>query len=213
MPSPVRNKALDWVKAGKPTKKLPVVSKTWQEHKERWSDCQACGLCDTRTKIVLCKGQLPADVVFIGEAPGTSEDVLGRPFAGPAGKLLDWIVEKAMPRGLRLAYTNLVGCIPTGDQYGTTRSPHKLEILSCEPRLRDFLGIAKPKVIILTGRLSEKYASGIIDGPHYYNLLHPAAVLQADESQKGLAIQKMILIVHEAFSVAEALLKKEERNA
>jgi uracil-DNA glycosylase len=62
--------------------------------------------------VVLCRGRLPCDVLFVGEAPGVSEDVLGRPFVGPAGKLLDTIVERALDGQYDCAMTNLVACIP-----------------------------------------------------------------------------------------------------
>lgn len=68
---------------------------SFQEHRRKWNDCQRCRLCEGRTNVVLARGRVPCDVLFIGEAPGVSEDILNKPFVGPAGKLLDSIVEKA----------------------------------------------------------------------------------------------------------------------
>lgn len=191
----------------------PVRKRTWKEHKQFWSSCTKCDLCHNRSNVVLCRGQLPCDVLFVGEAPGTSEDVLGRPFVGQAGKLLDDIIESSNRLQLRLAFTNLVACIPTGEKYGTTRAPTKEEIQSCEPRLKEIIRIANPKTIILVGKLVDKYVlSSTMEntGVHYFKLLHPAAVLQADESQKGLAIQKMRIILMDAFHVTETLLLAEQ---
>lgn len=70
----------------------------WTDHVARWKDCTDCPLCQQRDQIVLARGQVPADVVFIGEAPGASEDALGMPFVGPAGHLLDGIISNAIPQ-------------------------------------------------------------------------------------------------------------------
>lgn len=69
---------------------------TWTEHVARWRDCTACRLCQQRDRIVLARGDVPCDVLFVGEAPGASEDALGLPFVGPAGRLLDSIVDSAI---------------------------------------------------------------------------------------------------------------------
>lgn len=68
----------------------------FQVHTARWEGCTACPLCEGRSKVVLARGRLPCDVLFVGEAPGESEDALGVPFIGPAGKLLDRIVSEAL---------------------------------------------------------------------------------------------------------------------
>ncbi len=64
----------------------------WTDHVERWKDCTKCPLHTQRSNIVIARGQLPADVVFIGEAPGAIEDGTGLPFKDPAGALLDQII-------------------------------------------------------------------------------------------------------------------------
>lgn len=65
-------------------------------HVENWSDCRACELHLWRRNVVLARGALPCDVLFVGEAPGKSEDAVGAPFVGPAGQLLDAIVAGAL---------------------------------------------------------------------------------------------------------------------
>lgn len=69
---------------------------TWLEHVARWRDCQLCPLAQQRDNIVLARGTVPCDVLFVGEAPGVSEDALGLPFVGPAGQLLDQVVDRAL---------------------------------------------------------------------------------------------------------------------
>lgn len=69
----------------------------WQKFKERWKGGCGSELCGKpKNKIVLARGQVPCDVLFIGEAPGASENIVGKPFVGPAGKLLDEIIEKTI---------------------------------------------------------------------------------------------------------------------
>lgn len=68
----------------------------YQLHVERWSDCTACDLHEERKNVVLARGSLPADVLLVGESPGKGEDSLGSPFVGPAGQLLDEIVDRSL---------------------------------------------------------------------------------------------------------------------
>jgi DNA polymerase len=58
--------------------------------------------------LVTARGHVPCDILIIGEAPGASEDIIGRPFVGPAGILLDDILEKSLDPDIRVAMTNLV---------------------------------------------------------------------------------------------------------
>lgn len=132
-------------------------------HKKRWKGCERCNLCENRSNVVLARGELPCDILFVGEAPGPSENTLGRPFIGPAGKLLDRIIEAA--RGsyrARLAWTNLVGCIPLGDDSKKFDEPPKEAIEACAPRLRELVAIAKPKVIVTVGTLADKWTPKIL---------------------------------------------------
>lgn len=71
------------------------TSSPWQRHAEKWRDCHLCDLCSQRDRIVLAKGDVPCDLLIIGEAPGESENVTGLPFTGPAGHLLGKIVASA----------------------------------------------------------------------------------------------------------------------
>ena len=79
---------------------------------EKWGKCRECSLWEGRQRVVLCRGKVPADVLFIGEGPGESEDSIGQPFIGPAGHLLDQILEQSGVTEHRYCLTNLVCCIP-----------------------------------------------------------------------------------------------------
>lgn len=64
----------------------------YQLHVQNWVGCTRCPLAAGRKRVCLVRGSLPCDVLFVGEAPGESEDVLGAPFKGPAGRLLDSVI-------------------------------------------------------------------------------------------------------------------------
>lgn len=61
-----------------------------------WRDCQKCDLHHNRQQVVLARGCVPCDILFVGEAPGQSENSVGKPFVGPAGLLLDVIVTRGV---------------------------------------------------------------------------------------------------------------------
>lgn len=67
-----------------------------QAHVDRWANCEGCHLWEGRRKVITWRGTVPCDVLFIGEAPGVSEDVIGFPFVGPAGGIMDKIVKEAL---------------------------------------------------------------------------------------------------------------------
>lgn len=151
----------------------------WTEHVLRWRDCELCSLCETRNKVVLLRGQIPCDVLFVGEAPGESEDVFGKPFYGPAGNLLErmlsdagWNVADHDIEPVRRAFTNLIGCLPQEEDteregLGSKwklREPTKEEIKACAPRLREIVEITRPRVILLVGRLAENWVPKILAG-------------------------------------------------
>jgi uracil-DNA glycosylase len=147
---------------------------TWTDHVARWQDCTACPLAQQRTNIVLARGQVPCDVCFIGEAPGKIEDDLGAPFMGPAGHLMDQIIERAVPPGVTCALANLVCCFPKEAKATGDNEPTYKEIMACRPRLREFIGIADPRLIVTVGSLAEGFVE---DYPsrRRLHIIHPAA--------------------------------------
>jgi uracil-DNA glycosylase len=72
------------------------VHTAFLNHEVSWFDCQLCQLCQTRKKVVLFRGYLPCDILFIGEAPGEGEDAIGYPFIGEAGKYFDKLLNSAL---------------------------------------------------------------------------------------------------------------------
>ena len=66
---------------------------SWDSLKTECASCRACPLCEGRHNLVFGVGNEHADLMFIGEGPGEQEDLQGLPFVGPAGKLLDSMLE------------------------------------------------------------------------------------------------------------------------
>ncbi len=179
----------------------------YQKHVADWKDCQRCKLGQCRDKIVLARGQLPCDILFIGEAPGVSENVIGQPFMGPAGHLLDRIIKDALTgidKILRIAFTNIVACIPLDSDGDKVSEPDEEDIKACRPRLLEFCRIAKPKYIVHVGTLSRKsgvHAQNDIGAEwmpedefiKFTDIKHPAFILRANIAQKGLLIQTAVV--------------------
>ena len=168
----------------------------YQDHKAKWSNCADCLLSRNRRRVVLARGKLPCEILLVGEAPGASENMLGKPFCGPAGKLLDYIMLHAWGNDYRnYAITNLVACIPlTPDDRGKNTKaadPPKEAIEACEPRLNEFWGIADPLAVVAVGKLAKRH----LGDSAVASIVHPAAILRADVSQQDLAIQQSIVIL------------------
>lgn len=178
---------------------------TWLEHVARWKDCTACPLCRQRTNIVLARGKVPCDVLFVGEAPGASEDALGLPFVGPAGDMLDQIIERSLPSDTRYAMTNLVACFPSEAKARGDNEPEHEEIVACRPRLVEFIRLAAPKLVVCVGALAWNYvehnAYGMVIGAEkaaVIQIVHPAAILRMPLAQKQMAAQKAIVVLRNA---------------
>ncbi len=163
---------------------------------------------------VLARGSLPCDVLLCGESPGESENALGTPFIGPAGKLLDVIISQAQwalesvpdastgqQRPWTWCMSNLVACIPRLPDGGYDE-PGDDQIRACQPRLAEIIQIARPRILVRVGR----HAQDWVDGPGGYkyalrpdasirlvSMEHPSAILRKSESQKGLAIQRAVV--------------------
>lgn len=129
-----------------------------------WLSCARCGLCEDRKNVVLYDGELPCDVLFIGEAPGRSEDVLGKPFIGRSGKLLRQMIGEVATNltlewNLQFTWgiTNIVACLPISPKTKTFRPPTDAEVAACRPRLNLTLDYADPKLIVLLGKTAEEH--------------------------------------------------------
>ena len=111
------------------------------------AECRRCPLHETRKHTVPGEGKPRASLVFVGEAPGASEDAQGRPFVGRAGQLLTDIISKGMKLRREDVYIcNVLKCRPPDN-----RTPNPEEVLQCEPYLLRQLALIQPKVICALG--------------------------------------------------------------
>lgn len=171
---------------------------TWHEHVERWKGCQRCPLGQQRDRICLARGSLPCTVLLVGEAPGASEDAIGQPFVGPAGLLLDQIVEHALPEGVSYLLTNLVACFPREAKSEGINEPEYAEIMACRPRLIELVNLAQPQLIVRVGKLATNYVPNK-SWMQYVDIDHPAYILRMPLAQKQMATQRCIVRIRNAY--------------
>ena len=162
-----------------------------EEIEEVVKKCNKCELCSNRTKTVFGVGNSNADIMFIGEGPGADEDIVGEPFVGKAGKLMNQAFLGIGISREKVYIANIVKCRPPNN-----RNPLKEEANACLDYLRNQVMIIKPKIIVLLGNvalkniLGEEYGITMARGKwiekkgiKYLPTYHPAALLR-DESKK-----------------------------
>jgi DNA polymerase len=152
-------------------------------------DCTRCPLHLTRTQAVFGAGNADAELMFIGEAPGASEDRMGLPFVGAAGKLLDRLLEEIGMDRKDVWIGNVLRCRPPDN-----RDPQPKEIESCQGYLFEQVRLIEPTVICTLGNFSTKLLRGDPTGitrlhgkpevielgaraVRLYPIFHPAAAL------------------------------------
>lgn len=172
---------------------------------DKYQNCQKCELHKCRSKVVFARGRIPAEICFIGEAPGYSENALGEPFVGPAGKLLDQIVSESGADRYRIVITNLVMCLPLGPVNGELIDPDHDHITACRERLVEFVDLASPKLVVTIGRIAEEYLDKtwkdrirFRDEIPIVNIVHPAWIIRQKDIAQPLAIRKCIATIRDA---------------
>ncbi len=114
--------------------------------------CHSCALCEGRCNTVFGEGNPNAGIMLIGEAPGKYEDVQGRPFVGPAGKLLDQLLQRAQLSRSEVYVANVLKCRPPGN-----RNPSPAEIEACAPFLRTQVQTVNPWLLITMGNFATQF--------------------------------------------------------
>lgn len=114
--------------------------------------CTKCDLWKNRRKAVPGIGKTNTGIFLVGEAPGQSEDHVGEPFVGSAGKFLDELLAEIGLTRKNVFITNIVKCRPPEN-----RDPQPNEIETCTPYLNRQIGIIQPKFIITLGKHSTSY--------------------------------------------------------
>lgn len=118
-----------------------------QELASACASCEQCGLHTGRGKSVFADGNPHAQIMLVGEGPGQTEDQLGLPFVGKAGKLLDKILGSVgLDRKHNIYIANVVKCRPPKN-----RTPTAAEMSACVPYLEEQIALVQPQIIILAG--------------------------------------------------------------
>ena len=173
--------------------------------------CKACWLWTLGTQTVFGEGPRQADVMFIGEQPGDQEDKAGRPFVGPAGKLLDRALNEAGIDRETVYVTNAVKHFKWERTERSTRRIHKkpndAEIRACRPWLDSEIALVRPRVIVTLGATASQALLGKqfrvtkdrgkpIASPlaeAIFATVHPSSVLRApDPAARAQAEQELI---------------------
>ena len=122
---------------------------TWESLKRDCTGCRGCSLGETRHNLVFGVGNEQAEVLLIGEGPGEQEDLQGVPFVGPAGKLLDDMLEMIDLDRQKVYIANIVKCRPPRN-----RDPLNVEQEACRPWLNRQIALVNPKIIVCLGRIA-----------------------------------------------------------
>ena len=160
---------------------------SWEELEAACGSCKKCALHETRTNVVFGAGNRTAEVLFVGEGPGESEDLKGEPFVGRAGKLLDDMLKIiSLDRGKNIYIANIVKCRPPGN-----RDPQATEREMCLDWLRAQYSLIKPKILVCLGRIAAAELIGgdfkitrdhgkwyEKDGVKFMAMYHPSALLR-----------------------------------
>ena len=176
--------------------------------KEAAAGCTACPLHETGTQTVFGEGTSKAEVVFVGEQPGDQEDVQGKPFVGPAGKLLDKALEDAGIVRSQVYVTNVVKHFKwqARGKRRIHQKPNWSEIAACRPWLDAELEVVEPRVLVCLGataaqallgrdfRVSQQRGRPVESdlAEHVLATVHPSSILRADEDRRELEYRAFV---------------------
>jgi uracil-DNA glycosylase family protein len=162
-------------------------------------DCTACSLWERATQTVFGEGRRDARVMLIGEQPGSEEDLSGRPFVGPAGRLLDAALKEAGIDRTKAYVTNVVKHFKW-EARGKRRihkKPNAEEVAACRPWLNAEIKLIKPRAIILLGATAAQTLLGpqfrvtqnrgqLVESKlaqYVMATIHPSAILRATDDE------------------------------
>ena len=197
----------------------PPDTTSWSAVREAAKDCEACHLFEHATQTVFGEGPKGATMMLVGEQPGDYEDVAGKPFVGPAGKIMDQALEEAGIDRSDIYVTNAVKHFkwePRGKRR-IHKKPNSREIAACRPWLEAELRLVKPTLLVCLGAtaaqaifgpsfrvtrergkvLSSKFA------PKVLATVHPSSLLrQPDEESRQREYKRFVLDLRAAVRAA-----------
>jgi DNA polymerase len=171
--------------------------KSLKAFREAAEDCRACDLWKRGTQTVFGEGGRRAEILFVGEQPGNEEDLTGKPFVGPAGRLLDDALQEAGIDRSQTYVTNVVKHFkwePRGKRR-IHKKPNAGEVTACRPWLEAEISLVKPKIIVCLGataaqallgpkfRVSKQRGQFIEStlAPYITATVHPSSILRAPD--------------------------------
>lgn len=155
--------------------------------------CTLCTLAKTRNRAVPGEGHDHAEIMFVGEAPGSNEDQQGRPFVGRAGQFLDQLIDSVGLHRQDVFITNVVKCRPPNN-----RDPMPFELATCLPYLEQQIELIDPRVVVTLGRhsLGTFFPGELISRAHgtvrkkgerhFFAMYHPAAALHKERYRQTI---------------------------
>ncbi|MGM9538592.1 MAG: uracil-DNA glycosylase family protein [Candidatus Onthomonas sp.] len=171
----------------------------WESLRQSCEQCRNCPLGETRTNLVFGDGNPQAKLMLVGEGPGQQEDLSGIPFVGPAGKLLDQMLEIIDLDRSRYYITNIVKCRPPNN-----RDPLAQEQDACIGYLRTQTRLIRPRLIVCLGRIAamrlirpdyritREHGQWVQKGDFWLTAIyHPSALLR-DESKRPETFDDLI---------------------
>jgi uracil-DNA glycosylase family protein len=197
----------------------PPDTTSWPAVREAAKDCEACHLYKRATQTVFGEGPKGAAMMLVGEQPGDYEDLAGKPFVGPAGKIMDQALEEAGIDRTEVYVTNAVKHFkwePRGKRR-IHQKPNSREIAACRPWLEAELRLVKPKLMVCLGAtaaqaifgpsfrvtrergkvLSSKFA------PRVLATVHPSSLLrQPDEESRQREYKRFVSDLRAALKAA-----------
>jgi DNA polymerase len=194
----------------------------WQSLHDAAAGCRACDLWERGTQTVFGEGGAHARVMLVGEQPGNEEDLAGRPFVGPAGRLLDTALEEAGIDRAQAYVTNVVKHFkwePRGKRRIHAK-PNAVEIGACVPWLQAELEVVRPLVLVCLGATAAQALLGkqfrvTADrgkwiesplAPYVMATVHPSSILRSPNAETRHA--DMARFVADLRPVARALQMK-----
>ena len=173
------------------------------------ADCKACDLWLKGTQTVFGEGSRRSRVIFIGEQPGNEEDLSGKPFVGPAGRLFDSALEEAGIDRKQTYVTNVVKHFKweTRGKRRIHKKPNAIEIAACRPWLEAEIAVVKPDVIVALGataaqallgpqfRVTKQRGEFIAStlAPYLMATVHPSSILRApDDETRQLEYRRFV---------------------
>jgi uracil-DNA glycosylase family protein len=177
------------------------VAPSLPRRREAAAGCRGCHLWENATQTVFGEGARAADVMLVGEQPGDQEDLAGKPFVGPAGRLLDQALEEAGIDRRQAYVTNVVKHFkwqPRGKRR-IHQKPNWTEMAACRPWLEAELEVVEPDVLVCLGATAAQALIGrdfrvsrqrgeLVDSPLARCVLatvHPSSILrQRDDASR-----------------------------